>query len=106
MKMNDFVKKILIRQINRYQRKQAILERQAERNFKTLETLETFDKSQILGHVISIILISLFMFGFMALGLYVLIVIYNALGIWFVLGSMFAFGWIKEAVHFFNHMID
>lgn len=106
MKMNDFAKKILIRQINRYHKKQAILERQTERSYKALGTVEKFDKSQMLGYMISIILTSLFMFGFMALGFYVLIAVYNALGIWFVLGAMFAFGWIKEAVYFFGHMMN
>jgi hypothetical protein len=104
--MKSFLKKMIIRQINRNEKIVLNRTKQMQRNFKALDTVESLDDNGMKGYLFGVILSALLMFGFMFLGLYVLVAIYNALGIWFVLGAMVSYHFVKEGLIFFANMID
>lgn len=104
--MKSFLKKMIIRQINRNEKIVLNRTKQMQRSFKALDTVESLDGNGMKGYLLGVVLSALLMFGFMFLGLYVLVAIYNALGIWFVLGAMVSYHFVKEGLIFFANMID
>lgn len=104
--MKEFLKKVLIGQIKRNQKKVQITDKSLERQFKALVRTESATKTEIIHHTIGFVVAFLIVMSFMFLGAYVLVAIYNAMGMWYVLGSIFAFAFVKEGFYFIKQMID